>query len=215
MMQTNSEGAVGERLRRARIDAGWPSAIGFARAHGLNETSYSHHENGRRKVRPDVARIYAQILKLPAGTLLYGEQLHSIPRVRIVGRIGPEGKIDAVTRTDGLPPTVTLPDPAAMVAHLVCGDDLYPAYRNGDVVLHRELDPEDFDPAPLHGQECVVRMKDGRHLLRQISMQADGRVTLFGYHVPPLFDQTIIAAAAIEFVQRRLSIAKPALARAA
>lgn len=201
-MQDNQ---VAHRLRRARIEAGWPSAIGFARAHGLNQTTYSHHENGRRHVSVDVAKMYARIFKLPAGTLLYGEQLHSIPRVRIVGRIGPEGKVEPMTRTEKLAQTVTLPDPSALVAHLVCGDDLYPAYRNGDIVLHRALDPRDFDLASMHGQECVVRMADGREVLRQISVQPDGKVTLFGYHVPPLFDQQIAAAAAIEFVQRRLT----------
>ena len=201
-MKNTTLSSVGERLRRARIDAGWSSAIGFARAHGINQTSYSHHENGRRMVSADVAQMYARILKLPAGTLLYGEQLHAVPRVRIVGRIGPEGKIEPMNRTAKLPQTVTLPDPSEMVAHVVCGDDLYPAYRDGDIVLHRALRTDDLDLASLHGQECVVRMTDGRELLRQISIQADGKVTLFAYHAPPQFDQQISAAAAVEFVQR-------------
>ena len=213
-MMMEQDDAVARRLRKARIEAGWTSAISFARAHGLNQTSYSHHENGRRRVRPDVAKMYAQILKLPAGTLLYGEQLHSVPRVRIVGRIGPEGKIDPVLSIEGLPQTVVLPDPSDMVAHVVCGDELYPAYRNGDIVLHRALDADNFDLASLHGHECVIEMADGRQLLRQISVQPDGRVTLFAYHAPPMFDQRIVAAAPIEFVQRRLPRVLPFAAAA-
>jgi DNA-binding XRE family transcriptional regulator len=208
MMQAH-QNDVANRLRRARIEAGWPSAIGFARAHGLNQTTYSHHENGRRQVSADVARMYARIFKLPAGTLLYGEQLHSIPRVRIVGRIGAEGKIEAMIRTEKQAQTVTLPDPADMVAHVVCGDDLYPAYRNGDVVLHRALDRSEFDLALMHGQECVVEMADGRVLLRQITVQPDGKATLICYHAPPQFDQKIVAAAPIEFVQRRMNRVVP------
>lgn len=195
---------VAMRLKRAREQAGYSTAADFARAWNLNSTTYYHHENGRREIRADIARRYAEILKLPAGLLLYGERLQSVATVAIVGQIAATGRI--VLQTSGVPVTnVVLPDPSELVGLRVLGDDLYPAYRAGDVVFHRALNAESgFPIASLHGCECVVELEDGSVLLRQIIVQSDGRATLIAYHAPPMINQMVVAAAPVEVVQRAL-----------
>lgn len=195
---------VAARLKRAREQAGYATAADFARAHNLNPTTYYHHENGRRDIRADIARAYADILKLPAGLLLYGERLQTVARVSIVGQIAAAGRI--VLQSNGIPlNSVVLPDSSELVGLRVIGDDLYPAYRAGDVVFHRALNQRaGFAVAALHGCECVVELEDGSVLLRQVVVQSDGRATLIAYHAPPLINQTVVAAAPVEVVQRAL-----------
>jgi DNA-binding XRE family transcriptional regulator len=204
VLMMSDKTTVAKRLKRAREQAGYATAADFARAWNFNSTTYYHHENGRRDIRPDIAKRYAAILKLPAGMLLYGEQLQSVASVRIVGQIAATGQI--VLQSSGISAqSVVLPNASELVGLRVLGDDLYPAYRAGDVVFHRPLNAESgFAISMLHGCECVVELEDGSILLRQIVVQSDGRATLIAYHAPPLINQTIVAAAPVEVVQRAL-----------
>lgn len=62
-----------DRLRRARIDAGYPDAASAARAFGWNEHTYKSHENGTRGLKLFVARKYAQAFRnTSAAELLTG-----------------------------------------------------------------------------------------------------------------------------------------------
>jgi hypothetical protein len=103
--------------------------------------------------------------------------------------------------------TISLPDAAQLEALIVADDSCYPAFRAGDVVLHRRLQPQ-FPLSPLlHGVECVVEISGGERLLRQVTIQPDGRATLIGYAIAPLFNVTVVAAAPVELVMRN---ARPA-----
>jgi DNA-binding XRE family transcriptional regulator len=196
--------AVAARLRRLREAAGYATAADFARAHDLNTTTYYHHENGRRELKASVARRYAALLKQPAGLLLYGERLQSVVAIPIVGKVADGGKIATVFDNHPMNQSVILPDAADLVGLIVVGNDLYPAYRDGDTVFHRPLHIERFAPELLHGLECVVQLASGDILLRQIAVQTNGRLTLLAYHAPPLFDQDVVAIAPVELVQRHL-----------
>lgn len=195
---------MAERLREARERAGYQSASEFARFANLNYTTYAHHENGRRDIKPDVARIYARLLNLPPGTLLYGEQPPTRHMVPIVSTIGAQGRILPILSRNKAPPLAELPDPAGLIASQVTGNDLYPAYRDGDVVYHRPLRTENYNPELISGLECVVQLADGQQMLRLVTVQADGRVTLNAYQAPPLIDQIVLAASPVEIVQRKL-----------
>lgn len=193
------------RLRRARMNAGFATAADFARHYGIKTTSYQHHENGHRDLTPDRAKLYAKFLKLPPGELLYGEQLRSLVDIPIVGSISSTGYIKAMSQTlEYDPPTAVLPDLTQLVGHRIEGNDLYPAYRDGDIVFHQKLIPGRFDLQDLHGLECVVETQAGDRMLRQVVGQPDGRATLIAYHAPPLLNQSLVAAAPIVIVKRNV-----------
>jgi DNA-binding XRE family transcriptional regulator len=204
MARRVGETTPAQRLRQARERGGYENASDFARAAQVNYTTYAHHENGRRPITADVARLYGRLLKLPPGMLLFGDALPAHSPVPIVGIVSTSGKIEPASHRHSQPPTTTLPDPYDLVGMLVQGDDLYPAYRDGDVVYHRPLSSDGYAIEALHGLECVVQRIDGSLLLRQVSVQSDGRVTLLAYHAPPLIDQVLIAGSPVEIVQRRL-----------
>lgn len=194
-----------DRLRSARERAGYRNASDFARAAGVNYTTYAHHENGRREIKPEIARLYARLLNLPAGTLLYGEQLPSPATVPIVATVSSNGKIQTIAGKVARQPHVTLPDPIDLVGTQVVGDDLYPAYRDGDVVFHRALRTDRYDPEILNGLECAVQLADGTLLLRQVAYAGPGKnVTLFAHQTAPVFDAQVIAASPIEIVLRKM-----------
>jgi transcriptional regulator with XRE-family HTH domain len=54
----------GERMKQARVAAGFSSARAFARHHHLNEITYSQHEQGRRNASVDDLEQYAKLLKV-------------------------------------------------------------------------------------------------------------------------------------------------------
>ena len=196
---------VAHRLKQARIAAGYASPKDFAAASDVNATTYYHHENGRRAIRADVAKRYAKLLRLPAGTLLYGEGLQNATTIPIVGRIFRDGRITMAAEGEAVR-HITLPKLADLVAYIVVGTDLYPAYRDGDVVFHHPkiLMQSQDKLREIHGLECVVEMTDGTILLRTVVMQGDGRATLSSHAAPPMPAQTLRSAAPVEIVRRAL-----------
>lgn len=59
-----------ERLRQARIDAGFKSASAAARQFGWGDATYRHHENGTRAYGIDQAQTYGAAFKVSAIWLL-------------------------------------------------------------------------------------------------------------------------------------------------
>lgn len=102
-----------------------------------------------------------------------------------------------------------IPDPRDLDALPVVGNDLYPAFHNGDVVLHTPLTAvKRLDPA-LQGVECVVETDDGSCLVRTVTIQSDGRATLIGHAVPPLLNVRITAIAPVVMVVRHIPRRRP------
>lgn len=66
-----------QRLRQARIEAGYDSAAAFAQAHELTESSYRSHENGSRGMTRPIAERYARLLggSVTWQWLLFGDEL--------------------------------------------------------------------------------------------------------------------------------------------
>jgi SOS-response transcriptional repressor LexA len=63
------------RLKQARIDAGFESAADAARAFGWPEPAYRHHENGTRGYGADAAKKYGRAFKVKPGWLLALERV--------------------------------------------------------------------------------------------------------------------------------------------
>lgn len=204
MSATVTQFVPNARLKQARERAGYATAMQFTRANNLKYTTYAHHENGRRRIEPEVAELYERLLNMPPLSLLFGDQLPKATRVPIVGRVGTMGKVQAISTAIQYPRAVSVPFSTDMVGTEVFGDDLYPMYRNGDVVFHRQLDRGRFNPDAVDGLECIVELENGEQLLRQVEMQHNGLFQLHAHQAPPLVDQRVVAASPIEMVHRRL-----------
>lgn len=210
-MQSGWEGSAGAaedvpaeqamRLREARKRAGFESARQFCQEFGVSLWAYYGHESGARSMNTDVARRYAALLRTDAGTILYGTSLLPDASVSIVGIIGRGGKIRFMqTELKAKPP---VPE-AHLVGLKVEGNELAPAYRDGDVVYFRPLDSNELDLRFVDGQECVVRTAGGDTMLRQVTIQSNGLATLIAYAAPILMDIEIVAASPVEVVRRAL-----------
>jgi SOS-response transcriptional repressor LexA len=74
-----SGGSKAERLRDARIRAGFSSAAEAAERFGWGESGYRHHENGTRDFGPDAARRYGRAFRVKPGWLLGLEKINDLP----------------------------------------------------------------------------------------------------------------------------------------
>jgi SOS-response transcriptional repressor LexA len=73
MAYLDSMGTRGERLKKARKDAGYRTATDAARALGIPYPTYAAHENGSRQYEADEAVVYARKFKVPIEWLLTGK----------------------------------------------------------------------------------------------------------------------------------------------
>lgn len=62
-----------QRLREARIKAGFKSAADAARRHGWRTPTYSAHENGTRNLSRENAATYAAAFAVDPAWLLFGD----------------------------------------------------------------------------------------------------------------------------------------------
>lgn len=196
---------IARRLRAARLKAGFAAAAHFAHAAKVNPNSYYQHESGLRGVTKEAAAVYAKLLNIAPTELLYCGPLQLPRKVRIIGVLGSEGRIVEM----GNPETsVSLPDHLTdgLVGFDVVGEDNFPAYHDGDRVLFRPLSSRTYSPNRVNGRDCVVQLESGELVVRQVTIQADQRATLWAYGLPPMIGVFIVAAEPIEIVLKRPAI---------
>lgn len=73
MAYLDSMGTRGERLKKARRDAGYRTATDAAKSLGIPYPTYAAHENGSRQYEADEAVVYARKFKVPIEWLLTGK----------------------------------------------------------------------------------------------------------------------------------------------
>lgn len=143
---------VGERLKAARIAAGYRSAAAAARALNDNPQNVVDHEADRRGVSPEKAANYARLYKVEVGHILYGENVPGAGRtdsgvtdndnVRMVGVVG-EVRAGAFAEIPDEPPApwefvpVSLPEyaRASLYALYVVGRSMDRFYQDGSAVV--------------------------------------------------------------------------------
>lgn len=76
-------GSMHERLRQARIEAGYSSARSAAIAHGWGVSTYTAHENGQNDYNHETAEIYAKAFKTKPEWLLLGKSTVAAPEIGI------------------------------------------------------------------------------------------------------------------------------------
>jgi hypothetical protein len=190
-----------QRLQQARSKA-FDQAVDAARAYGWTESTYISHENGTRGLRASVAKRYAKAFKVTAEWLLYGDtkpagKAVKSETVRVVGYVGAGAQAyfdDPGDLTDEVPAPEGSTDETVAVE--VRGDSLGPLFDRWLVFyddVHRPVTPDQIN------RLCVVGLRDGRILVKQIKRSA-GRKGL--YHLisnegPPILDVEIEWAAKV------------------
>jgi phage repressor protein C with HTH and peptisase S24 domain len=189
-----------ERLRQIRIDAGFAHASEAARKFGWSPVTFRAHESGQNGMRPDVAKVYARAFRVSPEWLLYGQggpEKKSLPLVGYVGAgaevypIDDGGALDEIDPPPGIGPSA--------VAVRVKGDSMWPRYDEGDVLVY----DRHAAPADLINSECVVKLSDGRTLVKILRNASAGLFALESHNAPPIRDVEIEWAAPIMWVKRK------------
>jgi phage repressor protein C with HTH and peptisase S24 domain len=187
---------INERLRRARIAAGYATSKDAAEAFGINSNTLRSNENGNKPFGRDAAVKYANIFNVRLEWLLSGRG--SMRNVR--GTIRVEGYVGAGAAVfpldDGafepIEPPFGAPDGA--VAFVVRGDSMYPAYRDGTYIIALPVP----DVRDLVNRRAVVTLDDGRRFVKDIGAgSAPDLFTLYSHNASPIHDVRIVAAATV------------------
>lgn len=195
-------GAINDRLRQARIEAGFKSAAEAAKRFGWTPSTYSSHENGQTPdIKPDKAREYARAFKVSFAWLLTGEGDRKRPVVDIVGFVGAgseahftsAGELGDVVAPEGSTPNT--------VAVVVRGQSLGSFFDRWLVFYDDVRRPITSD---MIGQPCVIGLADGRVLIKSPQRsKAKGLYHLFSNTEPPILDVEIEWAALVKSMMPR------------
>lgn len=167
-----------ERLREARVRAGYESAAAAARAMQVPEGRYAHHENGTRCFRYDTAERYAAFFRTTPEWLMGGKQRHAaeggprqtreVTRLSWVaaGRLGPVAPIESVSsegrfRCDDLPS-------GDWVALEVRGNSMDRIAPEGSAILVNRSDRE-----LVSGRYYVLIASDGEGVFKRYRSRPD------------------------------------------
>lgn len=185
-----------ERLKKARLEAGFERAVDAARAFGWNENTYIANENGYAPFSKAAAVRYARSLRIELDWLVTGQgPMRKGKRgVKVIGYVGAGAQVFPIDDGgfDDVEPPFAIPDNS--FALIVRGDSMWPAYRDGTYIIALPLSsPEDA----LH-RRAVVTLSSGERLIKEVeSGSSTGLFDLHSYSAPPQRDVRITEAARI------------------
>lgn len=195
-----------ERLRKARIAAGFKSARNAAVENGWKESSYAAHENGQNGFDADGATKYGRAFKASAAWLMTGEGPAAKQNIaKVMGRIGAGAEI--LPEVEQVPPDglfeieVPFPIPDDAQAYEVQGDSMWPRYDDRDIVICWRFGENIED---VLGWEAALLTTTGkRYLKRIIAGSRKGLVDLESFNAPVIRGVRIEWAARVQAVVRR------------
>lgn len=184
-------GDVGDRLRQARVKAGFKSARKAAEAMGLKYSTYASHENGQTEPdREDVHR-YARRFKASPAYILTGEgKIGAQNLAPLMGRIGAGGDIDPDYEQvpEGGIEDIELPINVGIdaIAFEISGASMKPRYDHGALIVCTK---SGRDPDGLIGLEVAVRTADNKRYLKTLRAgRRRGLYTLESFNSDPITD---------------------------
>lgn len=185
-----------ERLKRARLEAGYGTAVEAARAFGWNENTYIANENGYAPFSKAASVRYARAFRVELDWLVTGSgpQRKGNRGVPVIGFVGAGAVVFPID--NGVLDTVDPPfaTPANAVAVIVRGDSMLPAYKDGTYLILLPLD----DPNDALHRRAVVTLEDGSRLVKEIEPGlSTGRFSLHSYNASPIRDVVIVQAARV------------------
>lgn len=176
----------------------------FAELVGVSQPTVSRWETGEDE--PDKASLkkLAALAEQTPAEFQYGPAAAMAkPPVEIVGYIGAGAEVYPIDDLGAGLDMVEVPplESRAIVAVIVRGDSMLPAYRDGDIIYYsrdRDLPEQDF-----LRRECVVKLEDGRVFIKTVVRGSEpGTYTLLSYNAEPIADQRIEWAAPIAWVKK-------------
>lgn len=182
----------GSRIRKARELLGWSQADLAKRAGTSQANVHRVEANLVAHSRHTAALLEAlglddQVLKTAA---------HMVPVVSYVGAGAEIYSLDDHEKGGGID-QVEVPAGVmslSTIAVIVRGDSMVPAYRDGDHLFYDRQFRGNLDA--LVGKSCVVRLVDGRCLVKDIFKSKNGYV-LISHNADPIFDPIDWAAPVI------------------
>jgi len=181
----------GQRLRQARLEAGFPTIAEAARVRRLHKQNLADHEAGRRKLSVEWAERYACAFAKSPGWLLTGE---GTPRGRlsIMGYVGAGAEVFPLEETEILEIEVPPGAQDSDVAFIIRGDSQYP-FADGGVIVARPVN----NVHDVLNRMAVVDLADGRRLFKQISAgPTPDTFNLLSHNAAPILGVRVIRAAA-------------------
>lgn len=165
----------GDRLKAARIAAGFVTAADAARAMGLPESTYVGHENGSRGFAR-LAKRYASRFAVNLEWLMSGKgemrpksarELSSMQRIDVRGFIDAGDEVSKIEDRSYLSfsESVELPAAARLGALKVRGDSQRPRFLPGEYILY---DMDARLPEEMIDRFAIVQLKGGEMLLKTI-----------------------------------------------
>lgn len=195
----------GKRLRMARERAGFATATDAPRHNRWAVSTYLGHENGSRGFNQEQAKKYARAFRTSAAWLLTGEgDVSTSVKVPVVGYVGAGAEItpyDDHAQGASLEEVEAPPGASeSVVAVIIRGDSMYPAYRDRDEIYYERYEGPPLD---LVGRECVIKLADGRMYVKTLAAGSEpGLGTLLSFNFPPIMDVPIEWAAPVKWVRK-------------
>lgn len=186
---------IHERLRRAR-SLKFATSAEAAEAYGFNANTLRSNENGNKPFGRDAAVRYANAFGVRLEWLLSGRgaMRHAQKTITVEGYVGAgaavfpldEGAFDPIEPPFGAPEN--------SVAYIVRGDSMYPAYREGTLLIC--VPTEDIHS--ILNKRAVVTLEDGRRFVKDIGPGSKpGLFTLYSHNAAPIPDVQVIRAARV------------------
>jgi phage repressor protein C with HTH and peptisase S24 domain len=146
---------------------------------------------------------FSTLTKLAGALDVDLEQLLSLPRVPVAGKIGAGGSVVFLDAGETIEPDETVPRPPGvtgkLIALVVDGSSMLPKYRDGDIIyIQRTHDGvlEDY-----LGEDCAVRLATGETYVKQLARGSEpDRYTLRSLNAPDLENVEIEWATPVLFI---------------
>jgi len=158
-------------------------------------------ELGKRKLTQEWMERLAPVLGVSPADLL-NELKRTVPVVGYVGAGAEIYSIDDHLKGTGMFETSAPPQGASdtMVALVVRGDSMSPAYEDGDTIYYDQIFTADF--THLVGKRCIVRLTDGRTFIKKLRRNGDGQYWLQSHNADPIIAPQIEWVAKVVWVQQ-------------
>lgn len=185
-----------ERLRQARLAAGYATVSAASEAMAANRFTYAQHENGIRPISRNAAEKYSRFYRISLDWLVTGRgemrgRARSIPIMGVVGA----GATVATPVDEGYvspPDELDLPSPDSVMAFVVRGDSQYPRFMDGEYVV---VERTPSLPESLVGRLALVQTNDGRQMLKTVKRgRSQGRFVLASHNAPDIDDVQLLGA---------------------
>lgn len=192
--------SITDRLKWARLNAGYSGPTEAAVANGWRPPTYLAHENGTRGIPKDKAKLYADRFRVRVEWLMFGrgspKGRNKIPVVGYVGAGAEIFPIDDHAKGTGLEEIAA---PAEVegpcVAVEIQGDSMWPLKPGWRLVYRRDSDGV---PDRAINHLCVVRERDGPTLVKELQRGSSrGLYRLVSWNAPPREDVALDWAAEV------------------